>query len=1585
MSESVHRPTLAAALHHAATTRGDDIAYAFLSDGEEVSGSLTYRQLHDRACTIAAQLKALNADLQPVLVLCPAGLDYVASLFGCFYAGAIAVPAYPPTLRSGLARTVPRIRAIFEDCKARHVLTTKSVADVLTDEARLAAGLGAAGFILTDTLGEAPGPGPMPALAAPDALALLQYTSGSTSTPKGVLVNHRQLAANAAFIEQASALTPADRVLSWLPPYHDMGLIGGILQPAFTGCPCFLMPPDVFLRRPIRWLRSANRLGATTLLAPNFALDACVRRIAEADRAELDLSAVRVVCVGAEPVRAATLDRFSEAFAPSGFRRAALFPCYGMAEATLMITGGAAAAEPVVRAYVADDLKRNVARPAGHGDHAVTLVGCGQAGSGRLIIVDPESRREQGERQVGEIWVQSPSVASGYFRQPDATEASFRAFTAEHSGPMLRTGDLGFLDQGELFITGRLKDLIIIRGRNHYPQDIERSVQAIDDALVLDAGAAFAIELDGAEQLVVVQEVDKRTGADPTALLRRIPDAIRDAHDITPAAVVLIKRGGLAKTSSGKVQRRATREAYLADALDVVCSYRAPTRAETKSAEPPATPSSRTPSEAPRTSKRTLHIEAWLRDRVAVKLGVRADEIDARETMAHYGVDSALAAELIEELQEWLGVRLDTTISYDHPSIAGLSRALAAMTATGPSTIPAPPRATTMPAPDSSSRPTTPYATARRMSSYVPGTVEEPIAIVGMGCRFPGATDLTQFWTLLEGGGDAIGDVPKERWDAAALYDPEPGVPGKMCSKWGGFIPGLELFDAGFFNISPHEAARMDPQQRLFLEVTWEALEDACIAPQSLAGCRAGVFAGVCTSDFAALHGGDLSMIDADYGTGSAPSIVANRVSYFLDLKGPSETVDSACSSALVALKNAVRSLEQRECELAIVGGVNAVLAPDVGISFAQLGTLAKDGRCKAFDASADGFVRSEGAGAVVLKTLSQAEADGDRIYAVIQGVATNHDGRSNGLTSPSGAAQREVITRALERSGLDADALDYVEAQGAGTPIADAVELHALASVLATGTRETKLRIGSAKTNVGHLEAASGMVSLIKVALALHRELIPRQLHFTRAPDAVRLSELPIEIATQNAPWPRGARPRYAGVSAFGFGGSNAHVILGDPPEPVLRAKAPASAPHLLTLSARTDTALRESARRLADYVDRHPQAGIEEVCFSANAGRSSFGHRLALIAHDASELSKRLRDLSDRGESNGALSMRALPGARVAVGFAFTEAALDPDAVTALLTVHPVIRETFERDERTLREHLPQPLRAVLFEGTRHERAALLAQPLFAHAALASVQHALYELYRALGIEPEAVYGSGIGEYAAAAAAAALPWERALALATQRGALLESLVPGAQQRVTLRDTQRALEVLDGVVEAPSVTLVSAALGRAFGADDLPDAEHFSRVLLRTPGSFEAREAFLAEGCTIHLEIGPVSEAYRHAGPAGSAWLHTLRSTDARTDLLQNLAELFVRGAAIDWRALEGGQPRGKLSLPTYPFERSRHWLDFPRRARTSGAPERITTERPSTHPLVSRMRISRPAPGSGFFPAEVAERADPKKVSES
>lgn len=580
LSDTEHEiSTLVDLLRYRAQNQSDQTAYIFLQDGETEADRITYQQLDRQARAIAYKLQNMNATGSRALLLYPAGLDFIAAFFGCLYAQVVAVPAYPPRRNQNMSR----LQAIVADAEATIALTTTSLLSNIKENESKNPELSELQWLTTDNIASDLAQEWQKPVVSSHTLAFLQYTSGSTGTPKGVMVSHGNLLHNLTLIHKCFADTPKSRGVSWLPPYHDMGLIGGVLEPLYVGAPMILMPAVAFIQKPLRWLQAISHFQATTSGGPNFAYELCTQKITPEQLASLDLSRWELAFTGAEPVRAHTLEQFAATFEPCGFRKEAFHPCYGMAETTLIVSGGLKAVPPIIRHVDGPALEQNrvvVAAREYPGTRAI--VGCGQSLlDQKILIVDPESLTPCPANKVGEIWVSGPSVAQGYWNRPEETKQYFRAYhladtsdsaEVQNPGPFLRTGDLGFLQHGELFITGRIKDVMIIRGQNHYPQDIELTVEKSHPALRPASGAAFTVEIKSEERLIIVQEVERshlrKLNVNEVVVATR--RAVAAEHGLQIYAMVLVKTGSIPKTSSGKIQRHACKSGFLNGSLNVV-------------------------------------------------------------------------------------------------------------------------------------------------------------------------------------------------------------------------------------------------------------------------------------------------------------------------------------------------------------------------------------------------------------------------------------------------------------------------------------------------------------------------------------------------------------------------------------------------------------------------------------------------------------------------------------------------------------------------------------------------------------------------------------------------------------------------------------------------------------------------------------------------------------------------------------------------------------------------------------------------------------------------------------------------------
>ncbi len=802
---------------------------------------------------------------------------------------------------------------------------------------------------------------------------------------------------------------------------------------------------------------------------------------------------------------------------------------------------------------------------------------------------------------------------------------------------------------------------------------------------------------------------------------------------------------------------------------------------------------------------------------------------------------------------------------------------------------------------------------------------KEPIAIIGMGCRFPGGANTPEkYWQLLSNGVDAVSEVPANRWDTDQYFDPDPGAIGKMYVRHGAFIDEMDRFDADYFDISPREANRMDPQQRLLLEVTYSALEHAGQAPDQLKHHPTGVFIGACTDDYAYMNfSGDPRNIDAYLGLGTARNIAAGRLAHVLGIHGPAIQIDTACSSSLVAAHLACQSLRNHECNMAIVGGVNLMLNPGPTIFFCKVGALAPDGRCKTFDAAANGYVRGEGCGIIILKRLSDALSGGDPIIAVIKGSAVNHDGPSGGLTVPNGKAQTMLIRQALENAAIPAPSIDYIETHGTATALGDAIEINALGEIFNGNLGVNKpVFIGSVKTNIGHLEAVAGLSGLMKVALAISYGEVPPHLHLTKPNPKIQWKTLPFVIPGKRETWPSKEGGRAAGVSSFGFSGTNAHVILTEPAPTASKNPDHSRSWHLLTLSAKTRKALDLLVKRFIDHLDAYPDLNLEQACYTASMGRSHYPIRLAITAQSVKQLKNRL--LRRNGET-------AEPG--ICTGQ--NQKDLSPP-VTLLFGGNPasvinkgrwlyetlaVFRKTLNHCETLLKPKIGQSLTSALYSSSKITPSSLPSSVIY--PVLFAIEHALFKTWQSLGIYPSTVMGSGIGELNAAVAAGIFSLEDGIALAAK----WDTSAPSGG-----KPSKEFNRVIEKVSFLEAETRIQSSISAKTKLKEMVTKEYWIDRPQATEQIAETFKVLFDSGCRIYLEIGKddVFHKARNKFSRGKClWLHCIgkKSNNWRT-VLESVGALYVQGASIDWTGIFQSAKICKIHLPTYPFQGKSYWM---------------------------------------------------------
>lgn len=1566
---------------------GEKPAFSFVdyTDTDSPIGKcrvISYADLDARARAVAARLQQMLIPGERSLLLFPPSLEFLIAFFGCLYAGIIAVPSSLPRRN----RPDVRLASIVRDCSPRVAL---SMSDLIADkDARFCHTSGLPGFewLAVDSIGKTLADSWRSVKVAPETVAFLQYTSGSTGTPKGVVVDHSSLLHTLLDLDRGFEHDENSVMISWLPLFHDLGLIYGALLPMYRGFPAYIMAPAAFLQRPMRWLKAISDFRGTHTAAPNFAYDLCARAIPAEQRRNLDLSSLRCALNAAETVRAETIRRFHEAFDPAALRPHTVRPGYGLAEATLKVSTVPLTVPMTEVRLLADGIARNRILPATNSTAAVSvLVGCGISHiDAPIVIADPERCVRVPADEIGEVWVGGKSIAQGYWRWDEESERTFRASLTDDpaAGPFLRTGDMGFVRDGELFICGRRKETIIIRGLNHYPQDIEATAQKAHPALRADAGAAFAVEHCDGERLVLVQEVERThvRKIEIEVAAAAIRAAIADEHQLQLHALVLVKPRGVPKTSSGKIQRRAAKAMFESGQFeDVIAEWRAPEPIASGLADA-SVATLREDGDRIEAPSRWV-IEDWLLDFCCARFGFARSELNPKEPLSRYGMDSLAAADLAEALSRWMGRPVEPGVVYDHSTIAALAAHFGSPRSQGKPALTSVPKSK---------------------------AGDSAVAIIGIGCRFPGAPNTERFWELLRSRRSAVGRMPLDRPGAKEFYAMAART-GLTQIVHGGFLDSVDQFDAEFFGIAPREADRLDPQQRLLLEVSWEALEDAGLPPDGLAGSRTGAFIGISTNDYGRLFADDF---DEYAGTGNALSLAANRLSYFFDWRGPSVAVDTACSSALVAIHQACNSLRTGECDLAAAGGVNLILTPHWSVSFARAGMLAPDGQCKTFDARANGYVRGEGCGLVVLERLEDALSKGRRILAVIRGSAINQDGRSNGLTAPNGVAQREVIMRALSNAAVDPDAISYVEAHGTGTLLGDPIELGALRDVLLPA-RDSKRGcwIGSLKPNIGHLEAAAGVASVIKTVLALVHECIPPQVHFAELnPKILPDPAFPL-VPRQCEKWTRSEVPRVAGVSSFGFGGANAHLVIEESPSCIGSAKDVSQAkskgpPFVLALSANSSQSLDDLASSYRRILGELPEGvSLETVANAACTQRAQLSHRAALVAGDLEELKSALSRIDDQeqgsggrpGPANGTFIARGSARRAPRVAFLFTGQGSQYSGVgRELCEAEPVFRAALERCAYALKDRLPAPLLDLLHSNAH---SAALDQTSCTQPVLFALQYALCELWRSWGVVPDAVLGHSVGEYAAGSVAGVFAFETGLELIAERGRLMQELTAeGAMAAVFAPFSQVADDlakfeddvdmaaingpnetVISGRIEpltvacrrfeaagiraqrldvsrafhsrlmepmlvqfgeivhkhslsTPSIPFVSNLTGRS-ERESIGRSEYWTQHA-RLPVRFSAGiDALYELGCEVFVEIGPrpvlVALAQRAFPERKATFVASLRrGFSDRRQMAEAVAKVFAAGKSISWHEYYQQRPVVSALLPKYPFRRTGHWL---------------------------------------------------------
>jgi len=1211
------------------------IAYIFLEDGSAESARITYGELDKKARAVAAYLQNKNLFGERILLLFPTGLDFIIAFIGCLYAGVVSV-SVPASSFHDIKKRKEFIDAVIKDANIVGILTVSSYIE--ETKKHIVNFFSENQMFLVDITNfdlDASVIYRLPKIFK-TTIAFLQYTSGSTSLPKAAVIEHEQLWFGLKNTAKKWHYNEKSITLTWSPHSHTYGLICGLLVPLYSNSLAILISPEIFVVHPVSWLKAITKYQVTHSGCPNFGYEFCVNKIREDELIDINLSSWKVAINGGENIQYETLEKFFRKFSRFGFRFNCFCPAYGMSELVGAISSNKYEKKPTFFSLSIEELKNNKVVLTSFNNPHAKFVSTGYLLSDlEVVIVDPDTCLPVGKRKIGEIWLRGKAFSKRYWKNLTKTSQSFYASTPKNKKYYFRTGDLGFIEKGELCITGRLKELIILYGKKYYPLDLENTVAAALKNLTIDNRLVFSLLMNKKEEIVFIQEVNDESKKHYDEIIKIIRTSILEKYGLDVYSIVLVEVNSIPKTASGKLKRQACQEQFLEKKLAVVKEFiKENLLAVGDESKKELTKSSQI--ERKNTLSKLFYPDFI--QLIASTLDIDESNINLNSSLSEYKIDSINIIKLITELKNTYNFSITAASLFEYSTLIEFFDDLLVKYADILNSyyqldIPVKLQDAKL-----SSEFTEDLNSFEQENSkrYSPEFFEEEqiassneIAIIGMNGIFPGADNLNTFWENLVSGKDVITEIPKNRLGFENYYKNLVKENDKDSLKWGGFVEDIFAFDASFFNISPREAELLDPQHRIFLQSVWKTIEDAGYRSSDLAKISTGVFVGVFNHDYAELLN-EKGINDAYFTTGTTHSILANRVSYLLNLHGPSVAIDTACSSSLVAIHYAVKAIQNGDCDMAIAGGVNALLSPISYLSASKAGMLSKEGRCKTFDKEANGYVRAEGVGAILLKSLSKAITDGDHIYGVIKGTAINHGGHVNTLVAPNPHAQADVIISACRKANVTVDSIAYIEVHGTGTSLGDPIEINGLKKAFSILSQEEKIKLSkhycglsSLKTHIGHLESAAGIASVIKVLLTMQHKKIPGNLHFKELNPEIDISESPFYIIDKTKDFIHLKNkedkkiPYRVGISSFGFGGANAHIIIEESPaQKIKHTPQLAKKPYIIALSAKTSVALEEKITHFHEWLSSQiDMPSLSELSFTLNVGREHFKKRCVLV----------------------------------------------------------------------------------------------------------------------------------------------------------------------------------------------------------------------------------------------------------------------------------------------------------------------------------------------------------------------------------
>lgn len=1527
-------------------------------DRRGASSSVSYAAFYEQAGQLCAGLQ--NAGLRPgdrlVLQLADA-MDVMVGFWGCILAGVVPVPLNTAPFYDRPNSQSDRLLSALERFRISSVLTTPdlqapitTLLGALTGDNPEHASISVINIADCRLVGDAP----KIHAPAPDDPAAMFLTSGSTGAAKGVVQTHAAMLAMADATIQMNGFTEDDVTLNWMSLDHAGSLVFLGVMPMALGATQVHVPIDYVLKEPSRWLDLIEDWRASITWAPNFVFSLLLDRQQQLLSRQWDLSCMRFMVNAGEAVVSATARRFLALLQPFGLPDNALRPAFGMVETCSGITWSAGFS----LAQTADS------------DSFVSL---GSVIPGAAMKIVDDAGRAVAEGVEGRLLVQGASVFKGYDGE-DALNASMLV------GDWLITGDLAYIQAGELYVTGREKDMVIINGNNHYCHEIEAVVAAFP-GIASDCVAAVGVRASGenTESLIVFYSPTSPAArnSDEQALVRAIRSEVARVTGIAPAAVVTLRPEEFPRTEIGKIKRGVLKLRYQKGDFAGSAGDRAKS--------PPAIDELDADDAGPFRELLAGIAGIWQRT-----LGLETVGLD--ESFFELGGSSLLAIQVQHELELLLGREVSMVELFDTPTIRTMATHFSGRpTAAG----------------NAQSTQATRSATAGDRDA------SNDIAVIGIACRFPGAHGPEAFWRILEEGSETLTFFTPAEAIAAGVPPSRAHDPAQVNAA--PVLDDVEGCDLDFWRYARREAELMDPQQRVFLETAWEAFEDAGYIPGSALG-TVGVYASAATNTYLQNNVyANRAWVDDNGGSvltvNSVPGfnvMVANdkdylptRVSYKLDLTGPSMGIQTACSSTLVAVHEAARAVREGECDMAVAGGCALMLPQHAGHYYEEGMINSPDGHCRAYDRDAKGTIFGSGSGAVLLKRLDRARADGDAIYAIIKGSAVANDGgQKMGFTAPSMLGEFRAISEAIGNAGIDADTIGFVEGHGTGTPIGDPIEVQALTKAFRHSTQRSGFcALGSVKTNIGHMGIASGIAGFIKTVLALHHKKLPATLHFREANPAIGFDSTPFYVSNRTRDWPAAATPRRAGINSLGIGGTNVHVILEEAPAQLpVEARADV---QVLPVSAHSDAALNDKLAALSDFVRRHPEMPLADIAFTHQRGRLAMACRRAFVVSDRDELLSRLASPGETIQRPGA-------GGSARIVFMFTGQGSQYTGMgRQLYETHQAFREAFDVCADLFKPHREHAIvDLIVAEADDAAAAAILDQTQYTQPALFCIQVALVQLYRQLGVRPDFIVGHSIGEVAGVWAAGGLSLADAAQLVEIRSRLMQAVTQsgsmasvkagvdvagkllsdaGADCEIagcnspfdtTITGDRQAIDAVCAYLQKHQVGVVKLNVSHAFHSRHMEavqqefataiasidfrktsipvycnlhgamlehhtDGAGYWSAQLRSPVQFmQGLQQARAAGGGCFVEIGPAAilcglgraldsdDADAHQARPDN-WIPSLRKgqQDARV-FAGALAALYTLGHAIDWSgsaAFDGN----RAHLPTYPWQRQRCWID--------------------------------------------------------